>query len=45
MAGVTAPWHLDRKPLIPIVNPTGNLTLLFWFKWRADLLGSTRDEA
>ena len=41
MAGVTALWHLERKPLIPMVNPTGSLTLLFQLERRADLHGST----
>ena len=45
MADVTVLWHLERKPLIPMVNPTGNLTLLFRLERRADLHGSTRDEA
>ena len=44
MAGVTALWRLQRKPPIPMVNPTGSLTLLFQLKRRADLHGSTRDE-
>ena len=45
MAAVTALWHLERKPLIPMVNPTGSLTLLFQLERRADLHGSTRDKA
>ena len=45
MAGVTALWRLERKPPIPMVNQTGCLTLLFWLERRADLHGSTWDEA
>ena len=45
MAGVLALLHLERKPPIPMVNPTGSQTLLFWLKSRADLHGSTRDKA
>ena len=45
MAGVTALWHLERKPPIPSDNLTGSLTLLFQLVRRADLHGSTRDEA
>ena len=45
MAGVTALWRLKRKPHIPMVNTTGSLTLLFQLERRADLHGSTRDEA
>ena len=45
MAAVTALWHLERKPLIPTVNATGSLTLLFWLERRLDLHGFTRDEA
>ena len=44
MAVVTALWHLERKPPIPMVNQTGCLTLLFRFKRRADFHGTTRDE-
>ena len=44
-AGVIALWCLERKPLILMVNTTGSLTLLFRLEWRADLHGSTRDEA
>ena len=45
MSGVTALWRLERKPSIPIVNSTGSLTLIFWLKRRADVHGSTQDEA
>ena len=45
MASVTALWPLERKPPIPMVNQTGCLTLLFWLERRADLHGSTRDQA
>ena len=41
MAGVTALWHHDRKPPIPMVNLTGSLTLLFRLERREDLHGST----
>ena len=44
MAGVTALWRLRRRPLIPIFNPTGSLTLLFRLERRADMHGSTREE-
>ena len=45
MAGVTALWHLKRKPQNPIVHQTGSLTLLFLLERRADVHGSTRVEA
>ena len=45
MAVVTALWCLERKPPIPMVNPTGKMTLLFQLKRTADLHVSTRDEA
>ena len=45
MAGVTALWPLESKTLIPMVNSTGSLTLIFWLERRAELHGSTRDEA
>ena len=45
MEAVTALWHLERKPMIPMVNVTGSLTLLFGFERQADLHGSTGDEA
>ena len=38
MAGVTALWHLEKKPTIPMVNPTGSLTLLFQLLSRADCM-------
>ena len=41
MADVTTKWLLERKPLIPTVNTTGNLTLVFRLERRADLHGST----
>ena len=45
MAGEAALWRLERKPPIPMVNPTGSLTLLFRIERRADLHGCTGDEA
>ena len=45
MASVTALWCLKRKPPIPMVNQPESLTLLFWLESRAELHGSTLDEA
>ena len=45
MTSVTALWDLERNEPIHMVNPTGSLTLLFRLERRADLHGSTRDEA
>ena len=45
MAGVTALWHLKRKALIPMFNPTGSLILLFRLERKADLHGSIPHEA
>ena len=42
---MTALWLLETKTLIPMVNPTGRLKLLFRVERRADLHGSTRDQA
>ena len=41
MAGVTALWRLERKTPIPMVKPTGSLTLIFLLERRVDLHGST----
>ena len=38
MAVVTAVWRLERKPLIPMVNLTGSLKLLFWLERRMDCI-------
>ena len=45
MEGVTALWHLERKPPIPKVNLTGGGTLLFKLEKRMNFYGSTRDES
>ena len=45
MAGGTALWGLEGKPLMPMVNATGSLILLFRLKSRVDFHGSTRVEA
>ena len=45
MAGVTALWHLKRKPPIPTVNPIGSLTLFFLLKRIAGFHAFTPDEA
>ena len=45
MAGVTALWHLEKKPPIPMVKATGRMTQTFRLERRVHLHDSTRDEA
>ena len=42
---MTALWLLETKTLIPMVNPTGRLKLLFRVERRAVWHGTIRDEA